>query len=346
MSDDKQAGPVLFDLQQDSTGPALDPASAPPVPEDDAPGGIPDPAAMQRLATLAARPRNRLMRWFWGLLGAVISFFVGLSVYSAIGALLSATPILGLVATALIAAFALVCLLIALRELSAFARLARLDRTRQAATRAMAAGDLAGARKVVGDLSGLYANRPELRWGQDRVTARLTEVFDADAAIALAENALLAPLDQAARREVEVAARRVATVTALIPLALADVFAALATNLTMIRRVAEVYGGRSGTLETWRLTRAVLTHLAATGAVAVGDDLIGSVAGGHVLGKVSRRFGEGAVNAALTARVGIAAMEVCRPLPFNALPKPTVTRLLQRALAGFFGSAKTAQTDP
>jgi putative membrane protein len=107
----------------------------------------------------------------------------------------------------------------------------------------------------------------------------------------------------------------------------------------MIRRIAEVYGGRSGTLGAWRLLRAVLTHLVATGAVAIGDDMIGSVAGGSVLSKVSRRFGEGVVNGALTARVGIAAMEVCRPLPFGEGRKPTVTGLLRRALSGLFGQA-------
>jgi uncharacterized protein (DUF697 family) len=57
-------------------------------------------------------------------------------------------------------------------------------------------------------------------------------------------------------------------VTALVPLALADVFAALTANLRMIRRVAEIYGGRSGLLGSWRLTRAVFAHLVATGAVA------------------------------------------------------------------------------
>ena len=72
-----------------------------------------------------------------------------------------------------------------------------------------------------------------------------------------------------------------------------------------IRRIAEIYGGRSGTLGSWRLVRAVMTHLVATGAVAVGDDLIGSIGGGHLLSKLSRRFGEGLVNGALTARVGV-----------------------------------------
>ena len=132
--------------------------------------------------------------------------------------------------------------------------------------------------------------------------------------------------------------RQVATVTALVPLALADVAAALAANLRMIRRIAEIYGGRAGTLGAWRLTRAVLTHLVATGAVAVGDDLISSVGGGHVLSRVSRRFGEGIVNGALTARVGVAAMEVCRPLPFHGQRRPRVTSLVQRALTGVFPS--------
>ncbi|MGB8621736.1 MAG: YcjF family protein, partial [Paracoccaceae bacterium] len=161
--------------------------------------------------------------------------------------------------------------------------------------------------------------------------------FDADGLLGLAEAEMLAPLDKAALREVEVAARQVATVTALVPLALADLIAALSANLRMIRRIAEIYGGRSGTLGSWRITRAVLTHLVATGAVAVGDDMIHSIAGGGLVGKLSRRFGEGVVNGALTARVGVAAMEVCRPMPFIRVRRPSVTALVRRALTGLFG---------
>ncbi|MCP4208136.1 MAG: DUF697 domain-containing protein, partial [Shimia sp.] len=86
----------------------------------------------------------------------------------------------------------------------------------------------------------------------------------------------------------------------------------------------------------WRLFRAVMTHLVATGAVAAGDDLIGTIAGGGALAKVSRRFGEGLVNGALTARVGVAAMDVCRPLPFGAGRRPSVAGLVKRALTGLF----------
>ena len=118
--------------------------------------------------------------------------------------------------------------------------------------------------------------------------------------------------------------------------ALADVVAAMTSNLRMIRRVAEIYGGRSGFFGSWRLTRVVLSHLVATGAVAVGDDMLEPILGGTMLAKLSRRFGEGLVNGALTARVGVAAMEVCRPMPFSEARRPKVRSIIKRALSGLF----------
>jgi putative membrane protein len=161
--------------------------------------------------------------------------------------------------------------------------------------------------------------------------------MDADALLVLAEQSLLQPLDRAALAAVEASARRVAMVTALVPLALADVATALVVNMRMIRTVAEIYGGRSGTLGSWQLLRRVFLSLVATGALALTDDLLGSLAGGGLLSKLSRRFGEGVVNGALTARVGLAAMDLCRPLPWVAERRPGVSATVTRALAGLFG---------
>ena len=110
--------------------------------------------------------------------------------------------------------------------------------------------------------------------------------------------------------------------------------AALFANLRMIRQIAQIYGGRSGSFGSLRLLRRVFAALLGAGALALTDDLVGSVAGGGVISKLSRRLGEGVVNGALTARVGVAAMELCRPLPFVALEKPGVSGLVSRALAG------------
>jgi len=331
----KARGPILIEL--DGQKPAAEPSAAPPVPDL---GPQERRAAMQQVAVLAARRPSQLAKWFWSLLVAILGFVVSLATWNYVTGLIQSAPILGMIATGLVGAFCIVLLIIAIKELAAFNRLARMDGVHKAAQAAVASGQLSEARAVIDRIDTLYAGRDDTAWGRAQVKERKGEVLDADALLGLTETSILAPLDQQAMREVEAAARQVATVTAIVPLALADVLTALTSNLRMIRRIAEIYGGRSGTFGSWRLTRTVLSHLVATGAVAVGDDLIGSVAGGGVLAKVSRRFGEGVINGALTARVGVAAMEVCRPMPFTAQPRPSVTALVRRSLTGLFGSAK------
>ena len=321
-------GPVLIDLDDNDIA---QPALAAAVP-DVAQGQT----SMQHVASIAARKPSRLARWFWSLSLALTGFIVSLAAWDYINGLLVRSPILGGIATALLILFCLVLAVIALREIAAFARLRRLDSVHKAANAAYASNDLAQARSVIKQLNKLYASRDDTTWGRERLSEQMNDVFDADGLLGLAEITVLSPLDARAMREVEAAARQVATVTAIVPMALADVFTALTANLRMIRQIAEIYGGRSGTFGSWRLTRTVLTHLVATGAVAVGDDLIGSIAGGGIMSKVSRRFGEGVINGALTARVGVAALEVCRPLPFRAVPRPSVTALVKRALTGLF----------
>ena len=323
--------PVVIDLE--GSDPPCAPDQAPPV-SDDLPR--PEGRAMQVVANMATRRPSWLAQLFWSLILTLIGVVISVAAWDFVMGVLDRSPILGLIVTTLIAAFALVLLIIALRELAAFARLNRVDKLHHSASGALATKDITAARDVVAKLTRFYRGRDDTKWGLERLADYAPEQFDASGLLGLAEAELLAPLDAAATKEIETAARQVATVTALVPLALADVVVALTANIRMIRRVAGIYGGRSGTLGSWRLIRAVMAHLVATGAVAIGDDLISSVAGGSVLSKISRRFGEGVVNGALTARVGVAAMEVCRPLPFTRVKRPSVTGVVKRALTGLF----------
>ncbi len=323
-------GPVLIDLEGKDEAAPVTVAEAPPVPDLDMPQG----RAMQGAAGLAARPPSRLMRWFWGLASGVIGAVISVAAWDFATSLMARAPLLGWIVTGLVVALLAVALALALREAAAIARLGRIDGLRRRADAALSAGDVGAARDVAGRLIRFYRGRDDLGWGRDRLAGLLAEQVDADTVLVLAEEELLKALDARATKEVEAAARQVAMVTALVPLALADVVAALSVNLRMIRRVAEIYGGRSGLIGSWRLTRAVFAHLVATGAVAVGDDLLHPLLGGSVLSKLSRRFGEGLVNGALSARVGVAAIEVCRPLPFSAGRRPSVRGIVGRALSG------------
>ncbi len=319
--------PFLIDLED-----APSPAEAPAVPDD-----LPQPRAMEAAAALASARPSGLARLSATVLTAFAGFVASVLLWDFVTGLMARNTLLGAVALALTGAAALVLLALAGREALAYARLGRLDdlRTRAAAARG---GELPEARAASASVAALYRGRAEMRWPLARLAEQEPGIMDPDAVIDLTERELMAPLDAAARAEIEAAARRVALATALIPLALADVATALWANLRMVRRLAAIYGGRAGTFGSLRLLRRVFTHLLATGALALTDDLIGSVAGGGLVSKLSRRFGEGMVNAALTARVGVAAMEVCRPMPFAALPGPRVTNLVRRALTGVFES--------
>ena len=311
----------------------VDPGLATPVPEA-------KPATVQAAAMLATTRATAPTRFALWAFGALFSFVLSMAVWDFVMGLLARNSLLGGIAMVLLALAILAALLLSLREIAALLRLRRLDTLRDRASAAQ--NDLPAARAVVADLTRLYAARADTAWGRARLAERQGDVMDADALLALAETHLLSDPDQLARREIESAARKVALVTALVPMALADVAMALFANLRMVRRIAEIYGGRAGAFGSWRLMRRVFGHLIATGAMALTDDLLGAVAGGGVISKLSRRFGEGVVNGALTARVGVAAMEVCRPMPFVALSKPKVSNLVSRALTGLMGQGADA----
>lgn len=379
MSDDtpKKRGPLLIEIEPEATpdrpttrpylqadapepppsGDARDrraprdPNAAPPSPAD-APaideGFTPSVQqgrtmrAVQRLIG-GGRP-SRTTRFFINTGVTLFTFLLSVAALRFISNLLVTYPLLGWIGIALFAAFAIAALAMAFREWRAWRRFAAIDHIRVEAVGAMNSGDLRVAKKVTHQLQSLYASRPELAAGRRHLKDHQDEPLDAETLLSMAEADLLAELDQQARREIEAAARTVAAATALIPLALADVIAALAANLRMIRRMAEIYGGRAGAVGGWRLAKTVMAHLVATGAVAAGDDLIHTVAGGGLLAKVSKRFGEGVVNGALTARVGIAAMEVCRPLPFIHQRRPSVGNLIGRGLRGLFSDDEGVKT--
>ena len=320
--------PVVLDVPDK---PAASPETAPPLPDILPPG---EEAAMQRMARLAARRRGGwLGRFFWASFVGLIGLMLSVAAWDFVTGLIDRNLWLGRAALALSFALILTAILYALRELAAISRLKRIDRLRESSKAADTPEQAAAASNAIDQF---YRTRPDMEWPRARLAEHRNEVLDGTDILTLTERELITPLDELARAEVQAAARQVAGATALLPLALVDVLVALSANLRMIRRVAEVYGGRSGLFGSMRLFRAVAVHLVATGAIAVGDDMLEPIIGGGLLSKLSRRFGEGVVNGALTARVGIAAMEVCRPMPFEAIERPKAAKLLRQSLTGLF----------
>jgi putative membrane protein len=243
-------------------------------------------------------------------------------------ALLARQDWIGWVAVGLLglAVFALV--MIILREAAGLARLGRLGRIRHEADSAARDGDKALAVDVTRRLKCFYRGRKDVAWGLARLAEHESDIMDAAELLRLTERTLVAPLDAPARAIVAASAKRVSVVTAVSPGALIDMLFVAGENLRMLRRLATLYGARPHMLSLLKLARMVVTHIVLTGGIALGDDVIQQLLGHGLTAKLSARLGEGLFNGALTTRIGIAAIDVCRPLPYIEVPRPRFRELV------------------
>ncbi len=292
------------------------------------PGAPPLPAGLQ-LPTFEDIGRGiHWGTWLFSAMGALASIAFGLWFSRFVSVAVAREDWIGWISFALAMIILVALVMLILRELIGFVRLRRLGRIRSAAEKALRERNVSEEREVIEAVRRLLAGRSELRWHLARLDEHARDVRDAGDLMRLADRDLLLVLDGEARRLVAKAAKRVMVVTAISPAAFVSVGYVLIENLRLLRNLAGLYGGRPGFAGTARLSRMVVTHIVATGGIALTDDLLGQFLGQDLLRRLSRRLGEGVFNGALTARIGAAAVEVTRPLPFIEAPPVRVRDFL------------------
>jgi putative membrane protein len=280
--------------------------------------------------------RKRRVPWLGILFSSVFTlvlFALGIAAESLIRDLFAVAPWLGWLAfilflAALIALFAVIG-----RELSGLWRERKIEHIREGALAAIAQNDSPAALKISDEMVSLYAGRPETARGRAEIADVRDAILDAEDRLIIVERALLAERDVQAKRVVAQAAKQVSLVTAVSPRAIIDVAFVLFSAARVLRRVSAIYGGRPGTLGFLRLARAAISHLTVTGGVAMGDDLVQQVLGLGLAARVSAKLGEGVLNGLMTARFGVAAIAVCRPLPYIGEVPPKFSDVAGELLA-------------
>ncbi len=289
----------------------------------------PDPALLPvPVQTLA--PTRRGFPWgtlFWSGLAGLILLGTGLGVVRLIEDLFARSEGLGIFGLTLAAVTTLALAVVVGREVFGLVRLATIEKLHTRAAAVLASDDRAASRAIVQDLLAIAHQNPQLARARATLESHAGDIIDGADMIRLAERELMTPLDAEARRLVSTAAQRVSIVTAVSPRAMIDVLFVFVASLRLIRQLARLYGGRPGALGMIRLLRHVIAHLAITGGMAASDSLMQQMLGHGIAAKLSQRLGEGVLNGLLTARLGLAAIDVTRPLPFAALPPPKLADL-------------------
>ena len=129
-------------------------------------------------------------------------------------------------------------------------------------------------------------------------------------------------LDAQARREISRSAAESTLMIAVSPLALVDMGFIAWRNLRLINRIANLYGIELGYYSRLRLFRLVLINIAFAGASELVREIGMDWMSQDLAARLSARAAQGIGAGLLTARLGIKAMELCRPLPWIDNDKP------------------------
>jgi putative membrane protein len=299
---------------------------------------IPEPEAALPVPLPTSRdlPRRGL-RWgalFWGATGALVLLAIALGIFDLIKDFFSRNAELGWLGVALTAVATLSLAVIGVREAAGLMRLANVEHLHARAEDVIASDDRDDGGALVKDIMALTHKMPRLARARANLQGHLGDIIDGADLVRLTERELMAPLDQEARGLITASVMRVSVVTAVSSRASIDMLFVLINFLNLLRKLSYLYGVRPGTLGMLRLLRHVISHLVLTGGLATSDSLIQQLLGHGIAAKLSARLGEGLLNGLLTARLGLATIDVVRPLPFAALPRPTLSDLMGEALRG------------
>jgi putative membrane protein len=292
-------------------------------------------APQQELAIapqMMSEPQQLGFRWgslFIGAVFTLVTLWAGLTITQLVEDFFNRSPFLGWLALGLASLAGLAAIVMIIKEMWGFARLRRIEKIQLSAAQAINYDDAAAASQTVNALTALYSTKPEAKWNLQNFSSHQDDILDPKDRVRLLERFLVEPLDENAHRIIAKRAKRVTLLTTITPLAALDVVLVAFQNITMLRELATLYGGKPSTFATFRLARMVVTHLAVAGGLALSENFLHLFVGKGLLGKLSARFGEGAINGILTSRIGLAAIDICRPIPLEVSKREKISGLLK-----------------
>lgn len=161
---------------------------------------------------------------------------------------------------------------------------------------------------------------PQLEQRQTAWQAQINEYHNAEQVMTLFSETVLSPLDNQAQKLIAKHARDNAVIVALSPVAIADVLMVAWRNFALINKITRIYGMELGYFSRLHLFKMVIKNMVFTGTT----ELVAGMLSHNVLRRLFGQAIQGLGVGILTARLGIKAMEFCRPITFKNEEKPNL----------------------
>ncbi len=146
---------------------------------------------------------------------------------------------------------------------------------------------------------------------------QINDQFTEAEVVDLYEITVLSKVDEQALKQIARFSTESVMLVAISPVAIVDMMVLMWRNLRMIDKIAGLYGIHLGYWSRIKLLKQVFTNMIFAGASEIVADVGLDMLGVESLGRVSTRAAQGLGAGMLTARLGINAMHLARPLPFN-----------------------------
>lgn len=263
----------------------------------------------------AARRRSGWVRvGLWGL-GIALLGWLGVDAYVWISGAFASSVTLGAIAAAAVAAGVAGASLVIGYELKSFFALKSVEAHQQRfADNTLRPTEMRDAVRV------MLARIP-----RDRDTVAAIEAYQRQSQphhtpaqqLELLSRTVMAPLDRRAEAIVRRATARAFGITAVSPTAITDAIFFIAMSVRMVRGVAACYGHRPTAAATAHLLRRLVVEAGRLGAVDLAGMTLAQHLGGALAERLAANTAESMYAGQRMARIGLIAMGMCRPVPFQ-----------------------------
>ena len=184
----------------------------------------------------------------------------------------------------------------------------------------------------LGRLRKLYQDKPQ-QVLLEQVLSEMPDYADDSELLSYLDSHFFQKLDQQALARTSQHSQQVALMVALSPFAAVDMLLSVWRSIRMLDEICQIYGVRPSLPARTHLIKMVLEQMALAGATELLSDQLADFTSNRLLSVVSSQAASGVGVGIYSARIGLRAMALCRPIPFADDQKPGIGRLAKSILS-------------
>jgi putative membrane protein len=293
------------------------------------------------ITTIPIVPKHSAWLWLAASLGGLLALMLLVDSYNFIVEQYDNNFVLGTVFLFLIIVISGTSLTLTWQAIQKIRTLRTVSNLQQEGQKIITNNAYGNAKGYLNKIALFYSEDLRFRNRLDRFYISINDSHHDREICALFSKKVMHDIDQQAYQIVTKASKETALFVMISQIALLDAILTLWRNVRMIKEIATLYAGKPGFFGSISLIVTVIQNLIYADVSETVADGTAEIIGGSVLSVMSTQIAQGLGAGILTARLGIHAMNACRPLPFMEDEKPRFKEIRREVMSSLKGAFET-----